>query len=95
MPEPWPFPHAADLEVIATRQVAADGKPVLYVFHDAEEDWAFFHYADPDEEDVVAAPLAALVANEPALRDLADLPAGWCAWRENRGEAWERAPIEE
>jgi hypothetical protein len=36
--------------------------------------------------------LKAIVAHDPSIAQLGDLPLGWCAWRESPNDPWQRAP---
>jgi len=35
-----------------------------------------------------------IVDRDPTIKELADLPTGWCAWRDNVGDPWNRQPKE-
>ncbi len=72
------------------------GHPVLFVYHSAEDGaWQFLcGTTDRDEEGRLIG-LQEALRIEPALREVADLPEGWRAYRESAGAPWVREPYEE
>ena len=92
----WPFSDPKNVATITLRQILEDGRPILYVSHDAEDGcWQFMDGGDaPDVKDGREVSLQCMVEWDPSVRELADLPLGWCAWREHAGAPWQRAPRE-
>jgi hypothetical protein len=82
--------------VITTRQVMEQGWPVLLVTHDADEPrgWQFLNgQGDTDDPaDGIPVHVEHVIERDPSLTELADLPAGWRAWRSSVADAWTRAP---
>jgi hypothetical protein len=78
---------------VYTSTLVRHGMPVTLVLHDAEGDWQFLSSTENDPEQCVHTHLSHLVAGDPTLHALADLPLGWKAWRESAGEPWQREPI--
>ena len=73
-----------------------DRRPVLYVYHDEDDGaWQFHADPDPDEDDAMVVGLGEVVSLDPSLQSIADLPLGWCAWRENKSETWKRQEMQE
>lgn len=88
---PWPFDLPEDATVLSDRGVIEDGRPVVLVVHDADDgSWAFLSSAEQRIVDGRLIGLAALLAIEPRLRELADLPPGWTAERDYRSGPWHR-----
>ncbi len=53
--------------------------------------WQFHEYGGlTSEEDVAMVGLDHMVTVEPRLEDLADLPLGCCAWRDENDGDWKR-----
>jgi len=66
-----------------------------YVCHDADDGaWQFHPQSGPTEEkDASIVALETICKLDPGILELADLPFGWCAWREKQSAEWQRAPI--
>ena len=93
MNAPWRFSQPPDCAVVTLRSIVRGGAPVLHVTRDAEDDgWQFLGGDTPAEADAMVVGLAEMLAIDPGLEALADLPAGWHAWREHAGDAWTRGP---
>jgi hypothetical protein len=87
----WPFKDPKNVAVVTTVGVMDRPEPVCLVSHD-DDGWQFttgraVTYADPM---VVA--LNTVVATDTTLLELADLPPGWMATRENAQSPWQRSP---
>jgi len=88
----WPFPDPPTTTVLTFTPILA-GKPVLFVRHDDEGHWYFFDRFDNTLigcYELVLVPLERLLALQPKLQVLADLPADWQAWRDSPDQPWER-----
>ena len=92
----WPFEEPEDAAAITVRQVVDEGAWIYIVSRDPEDGcWQFLSAEPPQEEDPVVVPLGEMVELDPSLKQLADLPRGWCAWREDPEAVWQRAPQED
>jgi hypothetical protein len=87
----WPFDEATNVAVITTRHVLAGDLPILLVTHDDDGDWQVLCGTTSDPADGRVACLGCLFVRDPAIGELADLPLGWRAWRENASAPWLRA----
>jgi hypothetical protein len=79
---------------ITTRQVLCEGWPILLVTHDADDGaWQFVNgRGDTDDTDsAMVVGVGQIPAIDPTLREIADLPLGWRAWRSSVGAPWTRA----
>ncbi|WP_204101549.1 hypothetical protein [Occallatibacter savannae] len=63
------------------------------VFHDLNGDWQFLGETYI-ESGGVAVCLHHAIDADPTLKELADLPLGWCAEREKLGDPWARSQFE-
>ena len=92
-PEPWPFDQAPNVAAITTVNVLEHGAPILRVAHYADDDsWAFLCGLTSDEADARVVAMRTALGINPTLREIADLPPGWTAWREHIKAIWQRAP---
>lgn len=92
-PPGWAFAVPPDTVASASAPVAYGGAAATAVIHDEDGEWEFLG-AGEDGSDLTVVHLAHLVARQPDLAALADLPAGWEAQRIAPG-AWQRLPLED
>ena len=86
----WPFDQPPTAAAI-TVQAILDGDPVLFVSHDADDHgWQFLDGRTPDLDSARVIGMAEALARDPGLRELADLPPGWNAWRADAASPWTR-----
>ena len=92
-PDPtWPFDQGPRVAAITVRSVL-EGAPILRVSHDEDDHgWQFLDGRTPMEEDARLIGMGTALAHDPSLREVADLPPGWVAWRESPSEPWRRRP---
>lgn len=86
------FDEVPRLGVLTTVSVLA-GAPILMVSHDADDGgWQFLCGTtnDPTEGRIVH--LEEIVAMDPTVTQVADLPMGWVAYRNAVGGEWTREP---
>lgn len=91
------FRKPRNLAVITTAEVMAEGKPILFVSHDEEDGgWQFHSGKEVDIHQAMVVSLANIVQYDASVNELADLPPGWVARREQAGAVWiaERAERE-
>ena len=86
----WVFDEPRNLGVFTTIRVIDENHPILLVCHDDDGDWQFLCGATdaPDQCRLIC--LNDIVERDPSVNDIADLPLGWRAWRENGGAEWRR-----
>ncbi|MFD1148987.1 hypothetical protein [Saccharothrix hoggarensis] len=80
---------------VFTSHHVLDGTPVMRVYHDEDGDWQFMPLLDVSEEDGRLVGIDHLLAADPTLRELLDLPMGWYAFRDSVDEAWSREKMPE
>ena len=94
MASEWKFSDEPTTGVLATKRVMGREDPITRVFHDAEDGaWQFHGPNESEAEDAVYVCLHCVVDMDASVNDLADLPVGWCAWRENTASPWTREPF--
>lgn len=84
----WVFDEPRNLAVFTTSRVLDENYPILLVYHDDEGDWQFLCGTTDAPEQCKHICLNDIVERDPSVNDIADLPPGWLAWRENGGAAW-------
>jgi len=88
----WPYDQPKNCAALTTTDVIKGGQDILYVFHDEEDHgWQFHHGGAKKVTDAMVVALEEIVAHDPSVLEVADLPPGWKAWRESRNAPWQRA----
>jgi hypothetical protein len=88
----WLFVDPPNVAVITVAQITDSDHPVLYVSHDADDGaWQFLTGGPLTETDARVVSLRSMLQRDPSLVELADLPRGWIAWRDDRTCTWQRA----
>ena len=88
----WPFEQGPRVAAFTVRSVL-EGDPILHVAHDDDDDgWQFLDGRDADMDEGRVIGMGTAVRLDPGLREVADLPSGWIAWRESPAHAWRREP---
>lgn len=90
---PFPYPDdrfPAELGAAVQRTVLDDAEPARYIAHDAEGYWLVGDgINDPSERGAcVLTHMTHVVDLDPSVGDLAALPPGKGAWRDNRAHPW-------
>jgi hypothetical protein len=88
----WPFDQAPSVAAVTTRQVLDQGLPILQVTHyEDDHSWAFVCGTTDDyENDGRVICMAEALKLDKSLREVADLPPGWHAWRKDKDSDWNR-----
>ena len=87
----WPFNAPKNLAVITTKSIIRQGKPILTVSHDRDDgSRQFLDGTQPKTEEAMVVSLHEIAQHDPSIKALADLPAGWQAWRDTPTSAWRR-----
>ena len=88
----WRFADSQDTVVVTLERILRGDSSLVLVTHDAEDSgWQFLDGEHVFEEDGASVLLGEMVQFDPSLLELADLPAGWHAWRAAPGRPWQRA----
>ena len=93
----WRFLVPKNCAVITSKDILECGMDICNVCHHLDGNWQFHsRHGAPDSIDesrVVA--LVEIVDIDPTLEQLAALPLGWYAYRENKSSEWIWTPYDE
>ena len=97
MTQAWPFTDVENTACFTQRHIVTQGHPILVVAHDADDGcWQFLDGSDDlKSADGTLVTLGSILDYDPSVAEVADLPLGWIAWREEPGAPWERQPNEQ
>jgi hypothetical protein len=88
----WPFDQPQNCAAITLRSIVFDGKPILYVSHDGDDDgWQFLDGGSFDMADAAIVGLGEIVRRDASVLELADMPPGWSARRQSVSSPWLRS----
>ncbi len=92
--EQWPFLDPPNTAVFTNVRILDGLSWVHYVTHDAEDGAWQFHSQDARAtlQEAAVTSLRRMREIEPRIAELADLPLGWCAWRDDEAASWKRTP---
>jgi len=85
----WPFSDPPNALTITSVRVI-DGLPILLVTHDVDGDWQILCGTTNASDDGRVLCLGCAFQRDRSIGQLADLPLGWCAWRDELGAPWKR-----
>ena len=88
----WPFEDAKNTAVITTTGVSYRHEAVCLVSHDDDDGgWQFLTGSPVTMADAMVVSLVEVISRDRSLLELADLPLGWQATRENPQSPWRRS----
>jgi hypothetical protein len=91
----WRFSDPPHTRVFLSKAVQTSAEPITYVSHELSDGaWQFLGPSMSGDELPVVSCFHHPVDQDPSLKELADLPLGWCATREKPGEPWKRSELE-
>ncbi|MEO8870047.1 MAG: DUF4262 domain-containing protein [Granulicella sp.] len=87
----WKFPDPPHTQVYLSKTVHTGTESVVYVSHDLSDGaWQFLGDSMSDGGGPVLSCLHHPIERDSSLKELANLPLGWCAERERPGYPWVR-----
>jgi hypothetical protein len=93
----WPFKDAENTAVFTSKKILNGTDWIYYVTHDSDDGaWQFHGHGGPTpagEASVMS--LKSILCLDDSIRELADLPLGWHAWRNALGTPWTCKPMHE
>ncbi len=88
----WSFPDPGNVAVFTTSDIVSGKAPILRVTHDKEDGaWQFHSGTDAKVSDAKMIALEEIVRIDPSLCQLADLPLGEIAVRDDPTKPWRRS----
>jgi len=85
----WPFSDPTNAAAFSTRQVFREGLPILQVSHDHDGDWQMLCGTTTDTQDLMLVCLGCVFQNDRSVGELARMPRGWHAWRDDAAAPWQ------
>jgi hypothetical protein len=87
----WPFDQPPNCATFTTRYVMTQHRPITRVVHDASDHgWQFLSDDGANMDDAMLVGLKEIVAHDNTVLEIADLPPGWIATRDQVGSPWMR-----
>lgn len=87
----WNFDQDKNVSAFTTKQVLDDGLPILLVMHNEDDcSWTFLCDSTDNEEDSRLVTMEDIVAMDPSLNEIAEIPPGWVAFRDFVGDEWDK-----
>ncbi|MGB4093323.1 MAG: hypothetical protein WBK46_15500 [Ruminococcus flavefaciens] len=75
--------------VITTKAVIMNERPIVLVFHDKDDGmWEFLDGEDVNEENAAVVSLSEILELDKSLNELAELPIGFGAFRDDKDQDW-------
>jgi hypothetical protein len=81
--------------VFSTKQVINEGREILFVFHDIEDEWQFLSPDDVSVEDLMIVTLESILNKDYTVNEILNLKPGYKASRKRVGASWEISEINE
>ncbi len=91
MNESWPFADPPNVVSFTLQQIMDGDAPILLVCRDEEDgSWQFLDGNPISMADALLVCLKNVLAVDPSIAELADLPIGWQASRATQDHPWRR-----
>ena len=91
MDNQWLFSDKPNVAVITTINIVKKKKPILAVWHDADDEmWQFLDGTSVRKKDARIIGLEEIITIDDTVNEISDLPLGWVAWRDKKGSSWKR-----
>lgn len=85
----FPFEDAPNTAAISCCHIIEERKPILYASHDADDGmWQFLCGGKHNESEARIVSLAEIYEVDKSISELAQMPCGCCAERENMNCFW-------
>ena len=87
----WPYEEPRNCATFTIRQILDGSEPILLVVHDEDDNcWKFIGTTDASVAESKVVCLEEIVRLDPTVLEVADLPPGWQAVRDEVGGEWTR-----
>lgn len=90
IPDGWPFDERPNLGVLTLRSIVDGASAIVRVERDADGLWMFLPLEDVRDDDLEYFDLKTILARDPSIAALADLPPGGHARRDQPDAPWRR-----
>ncbi len=90
-PEEWPFDVSEHTKVYTTIDIATKKHAILGIVHEDDGTWQILSGGEIIGSEVRAACLGCVFDFDRSVGELADLPRGWEAWRDEPNKPWRRS----
>jgi hypothetical protein len=91
----WPFELPVNTASFTTVRVLDGSHPIREVYHGHDGEWQFMCGTTNATEDARLECMGCMFERDPSLRQVANLPRGWVAYRESPTEAWSQDAYED
>ena len=86
----YKFKNSLSTAVISTKEIISGKNWIKHVTHDGEDGGWQFLGGESRQDKASVVSLKEIVDLDQGVNELADLPIGWRAWRENKTAPWHR-----
>ena len=91
LPCSWPFKEP-DCTVAYTSDRVMAGEPIVLAFHDHDGEWQFLHGEVGESDECKIICMGCVYELDNTIGILADLPAGYMAYRDSPNAHWQSEP---
>ena len=77
-----------------TKFVYDKSQPIVQVTHYEDGEWQFMCNTTDDPDDGMVICMGCFISQFPEMIELADLPKGWDAYREDEAQPWDKQQFE-
>lgn len=92
----WPFEEPPNVATMTVRDIIDGRSPIRLVTRDEEDGtWQFLTGGPFEMADGRLVTLRSMLLRDPSIGELADLPIGWQAWRDDVSLPWHREPADD
>jgi len=74
--------------VFTVKQIMVHHQPILYVFHDEDNDWQFLPGTSISTADAMIVGLGEILKFDPRIESLLQMEPGYSATRESKDHSW-------
>jgi len=91
----WPFDCAINTCAVTTKFVYDKSKPIVQVTHYEDDEWQFMCNTTDNPDDGMVVCMGCIFQKFPEIAELAKLPLGFDAYREDVSQPWDIEKLEE
>ncbi|OUL56614.1 hypothetical protein [Pseudoalteromonas ulvae] len=91
----WPFDCPVETLVVTTKFVYDKSEPIVQVIHYEDGEWQFMCNTTDDPDDGIVVCMGCFFQKFPEVAQLADLPLGFDAYRDDINQPWDIEKLED